>query len=184
MRKGGDMKGSRRSKVTILHCTIVHYTLYNLVLVRSASRSLCSDGEPNGAATVNHEAVASFHVQTGECGTVGIVAGGIDDIACTVHFGSEGHFVKVGAADGYGCDRSRCRHTAARNALADTVDCCHGIEGGIAGCYSAAASTWSDVTSGAGAPSACVVKVELRLHVNARCHIAIFDSLSQVSWDE
>ena len=184
MRKGGDMKGSRRSKVTILHCTIVHYTLYNLVLVRSASRSLCSDGEPNGAATVNHEAVASFHVQTGECGTVGIVAGGIDDIACTVHFGSEGHFVKVGAADGYGCDRSRCRHAAARNALADTVDCCHGIEGGIAGCHSAAASTWSDVTSGAGVPSACVVKVELRLHVNARCHIAILDSLSQVSWDE
>ena len=137
-----------------------------LVLVSSASRSLCSDGEPNGAATVNHEAVACFHVQTGECGTGGIVAGGIDGIACTVHLGSEGHFIKVGAADGYGCDRSRCCHAAARNALANTVDCCHRIEGRIAGCHSTSASTWSNVTCDAGATCACIVEVELRLHVN------------------
>ena len=57
----------------------------DLILVKTIVivTTLSSDGEPEGATMIDHEAVAGFDIQGGERSTVGVMAGGIDDIART-----------------------------------------------------------------------------------------------------
>ena len=52
---------------------------------------LCTDSEPESAAVIDHEAVVGRHIQSRERGTVGIMAGWVDGIASTIHFGREGY---------------------------------------------------------------------------------------------
>ena len=62
---------------------------------------------------IDHQVVAGLDVQTRERSTVGIVAGGVDGIARTVHLGREDHIAQVAATDRYAGDRSRGGDTAA-----------------------------------------------------------------------
>ena len=52
---------------------------------------MSGDGKPEVATTIDHETLASRYVQTRERGTVGIVTGGVDGIASTIHLGRECH---------------------------------------------------------------------------------------------
>ena len=94
---------------------------------------LSGNGEPEGAAAIDSEAVVGLNVQTRERSTIGIVRGGVDGVARTVHLGRECHITQIGAADSHRGDRSRGRHAAARDVLADTVD---GSRRVVAGLYS------------------------------------------------
>ena len=81
------------------------------------TRVLSGDSEPKVATTIDHETMTSRYVQTRERGTVGIVAGGVDSIARTVHLGREGHITQIIAADGYAGDkigRASCRERVFR----------------------------------------------------------------------
>ena len=136
-------------------------TAPDAILVRSAARSLSGDGEPEVATTIDYEAVTSRYVQTRERGTVGIVAGGVDGITSTVDLGGEGHLTEVAAADHDRSERSRCRHAAARDALADAIDGGRSVVDGFTGCDAAAAARRGDIVSGTCSTCACVVKVVL-----------------------
>ena len=81
-----------------------------------------SDGEPYGSITVNHKAVAGLYVQSTECRTVGIVAGGGDGIACAVDLRCEDHVAEVAAAYNDRGNRSCGIHAATCNALVGTID--------------------------------------------------------------
>lgn len=56
---------------------------------------------------VDHEAVASRHIQSRKRGTVSIVAGRVDGIARTIDLGRERDIAQVAAADSYAGDGSR-----------------------------------------------------------------------------
>ena len=83
------------------------------LLIILASVVICGDGEPESAAMIDHEAVTLRYVQARKRSTVGIVAGGVDGIARTVHLGREDHIAQVAATDRYAGDRSRGGDTAA-----------------------------------------------------------------------
>ena len=64
-------------------------------LVILISATLGIDGEPNRSSVIVDKAVAGFDIQTRERCAVGIMAGGIDGIARTIHFGRERHFAEI-----------------------------------------------------------------------------------------
>ena len=104
------------------HCNRIGILIYSVFdgltglrrLVRVATfivvRSLSGDDEPQGAAAIDREGVAGFHVQTRERSTVGVMARGVDGIARTIDLGCERHITEVRTTDSYRGDGSRGRH--------------------------------------------------------------------------